>query len=98
MLDESRYVYVEAGTTVLLALSRGRRGWADALADGSVAVFGNPDLIRQVPTWFRSVDESMLGGVPSANRLQPEAAGGVGLIPEVPRFAGEFLGPADRAV
>ena len=56
-LDESRYVYVEAGTTVLLALARGRRSWADAMADGSIAAFGNPDLIRQIPRWFKSVEQ-----------------------------------------
>jgi DNA-binding HxlR family transcriptional regulator len=58
LLDESRYVYVEAGITVLLALARGRRSWVDAVADGSVAAFGNPDLIRQIPFWFKSVEQS----------------------------------------
>jgi hypothetical protein len=39
-------------------LARGRRSWADAVADGSVAAFGNPDLIRQIPFWFKSVEQS----------------------------------------
>ena len=64
LLDESRYVYVEAGITVLLALARGRRSWADAVADGSVAAFGNPDLIRQIPFWFKSVEQSRSEIVP----------------------------------
>jgi len=64
LLDESRYVYVEAGITVLLALARGRRSWADAVADGSVAAFGNPDLIRQIPFWFKSVEQSKSEIVP----------------------------------
>ena len=40
LLDGSRYVYVEAGMSVLLAMARGHRDWADAIADGSVRVFG----------------------------------------------------------
>jgi hypothetical protein len=44
--------------TVMLALARGRRSWADATADGSIAVFGDPDLIGQLPSWFQSVAES----------------------------------------
>lgn len=63
LLDESRYVYVEAGMTVMLALARGRRNWADVAADGSIAVFGHPELIRQLPAWFQSVDESNSGRV-----------------------------------
>jgi DNA-binding HxlR family transcriptional regulator len=59
LLDESRYVYVEGGITVVLALALGRRSWADAMADGSIAAFGNPDLISQVPSWFQPVDESI---------------------------------------
>lgn len=59
LLDESRYVYVEAGMTVMLALARGRRNWIDAAADGSIAVFGDPGLTRQLPSWFQSVDESI---------------------------------------
>ncbi len=58
LLDESRYVYVEAGLTVMLALARGRRSWADATADGSIAAFGDPDLIRQLPSWFQSDSDS----------------------------------------
>jgi DNA-binding HxlR family transcriptional regulator len=75
VLDESRYVYVEAGITVLLALARGRRSWADVMADGSIAAFGNPDLVSQLPSWFQSVDESSSGGVPRPNL----AAAGVAL-------------------
>jgi len=75
LLDESRYVYVEAGITVMLAVARGRRSWADTMADGSIAAFGNPDLIRQLPSWFQSGDESISGRVP---RPKP-AAPGVGL-------------------
>ena len=67
LLDESRYVYVEAGMTVILALARGRRSWADATADGSVALFGDPELTRQFSCWFQSADESIAGHVPRTN-------------------------------
>jgi len=68
LLDESRYVYLEAGMTVMLALARGRRSWADATADGSIAAFGDPDLIRQLPSWFQSVSEST-EGIPRPNSV-----------------------------
>ncbi|MFO7533112.1 MAG: helix-turn-helix domain-containing protein [Candidatus Limnocylindrales bacterium] len=51
-LDESRYVYVEAGAVVLMAIARGQHGWSEAIEDGSVEVFGDPDLVAALPTWF----------------------------------------------
>ena len=54
LLDESRYVYVEGGATVMIALARGRCQWAEALADGSITAFGAPALISQLPSWCRS--------------------------------------------
>jgi DNA-binding HxlR family transcriptional regulator len=56
LLDESRYVYVDAGLPVLMAVARGRRGWADALADGSLRAHGDPALVEQLPTWFAPAD------------------------------------------
>jgi DNA-binding HxlR family transcriptional regulator len=53
LLDETRYVYVAAAITVLLALAHGTCGWARALADGSVEASGDPALLEQLPTWFR---------------------------------------------
>lgn len=58
LLDESRYVYVETGIAVLMALARGRRAWGDALADGSVETFGDPALVARLPHWFRSTDST----------------------------------------
>jgi DNA-binding HxlR family transcriptional regulator len=52
LLDPSRYVYVQAGVPVLLALAKGRRSWADAIADGSVTLSGDPSLTRDLPRWF----------------------------------------------
>jgi len=53
LLDETRYVYVAAAITVLLALAHGTCTWARTLADGSVVASGDPDLVGQLPTWFR---------------------------------------------
>jgi DNA-binding HxlR family transcriptional regulator len=64
LLDESRYVYVEAGMTEFVALARGRRDWREALADGSIDVFGDPELVGQLPRWFRPVAaEPAMAGV-----------------------------------
>lgn len=51
-LDESRYLYVEAGLPVLLALAKGRRDWSQAVRDGSVLISGDPALARALPGWF----------------------------------------------
>ena len=56
LLDETRYVYVQAGVTSLLALARGSRGWAEALADGSVSAYGDPALTGQLVDWFQPSD------------------------------------------
>jgi DNA-binding HxlR family transcriptional regulator len=56
MLDQSRYVYLEAGTPVLLALARGRRDWSQAIDDGTVVVSGDPALAAELPRWFRPAD------------------------------------------
>jgi DNA-binding HxlR family transcriptional regulator len=55
LLDEDRYVYVEAGMAVLISLARGRRDWHEALADGSVEAFGDPELVARLPRWFQPV-------------------------------------------
>lgn len=53
MLDEARYVFVESGAAVMMGLARGHRGWTDALRDGSLNAYGNPDLAAELPNWFR---------------------------------------------
>ena len=55
-LPVERYVYVEADATALYPIARGLRAWRDAIADGSVRVFGEPQLVRELPVWFRSVE------------------------------------------
>lgn len=54
LLSQDRYVYVEADVTAVFPIARGMRSWTDAIADGSVAIYGEPDLIRALPSWFRA--------------------------------------------
>ncbi len=68
LLDESRYVYVEAGLAVLLSLARGHQRWRDAIAGRSVHVFGDPALVAALPGWF--VDDRST--VRADTRLQVE--------------------------
>ncbi len=53
LLDQSRYLHVRMGQPVLLLLARGRRSWSDASADGSIQAYGDPELVRELPSWFR---------------------------------------------
>ncbi len=55
LLDRSRYVYVEADAASLLAIARGLGGWSAAIADGSVRLYGEPELVRALPAWFPDV-------------------------------------------
>lgn len=73
LLDESRYVYVEGGLPVLMAVARGRRSWAESLADGSLQADGDPTLIEQLPRWFKPAD---LPATPSSDAgvVMPRAA------------------------
>jgi hypothetical protein len=57
LLDASRYVYLEASPSALLAIAKGRTSWSDAFKDGSVRGGGDPDLLHRVPTWFVSASD-----------------------------------------
>jgi DNA-binding HxlR family transcriptional regulator len=48
-----RYVYIEGDGAALYPIARGLRGWESAIADRSVQLFGEPDLVRALPGWFR---------------------------------------------
>ena len=56
-LSPERYVYVEADAAALDQVARGRRSWADALADRSVRAYGEPRLVAALPEWFAGSDE-----------------------------------------
>lgn len=45
LIGEDRYVYVEADAAVLFPIARGSRSWRDAIADGSVRPYGEPQLV-----------------------------------------------------
>ncbi len=51
-LSEERYVYVDADASSLDPIARGVRSWGDAIADGSVHVYGEPVLVASLPGWF----------------------------------------------
>jgi len=52
LLDETRYVYVRAAITTLLALARGGRDWAEAIDDGALVASGAPELVGRITQWF----------------------------------------------
>lgn len=52
LLGDDRYVYVEADAASIYPIARGGRTWREAIDDGSVAVFGDPILVRALPGWF----------------------------------------------
>jgi DNA-binding HxlR family transcriptional regulator len=52
-IDDGRYVYLEADVPALYPVARGQRSMAAAVEDGSIRLFGEPDLVEAAPTWFR---------------------------------------------
>lgn len=59
LLDQDRYVYIEADAAALFPIARGARSWTDAIADGSVQVYGHPELIAALPSWFLPTEAPM---------------------------------------
>ena len=55
MIGEGDYVFVEGDADALYPISRGARSWTDAIADGSVRLYGKPDLVAALPGWFLPV-------------------------------------------
>jgi hypothetical protein len=56
LLGPDPYVYVEADASDLHPIALGLRAWIDALADGSVHLFGEPGLVTSRPGWFLPVE------------------------------------------
>jgi hypothetical protein len=56
MIGEDRYVYVEADAAALYPIARGSRSWTDAIAEGSIRIYGHPDLLAALPGWFLPVE------------------------------------------
>ena len=59
LLDAERYIYVEADAAALFPIARGTLGWTDAIADGSIKVYGDPELIAALPGWFLPAETPM---------------------------------------
>jgi DNA-binding HxlR family transcriptional regulator len=79
LMDQTRYVYVQATVPALLALARGRRAWPDAIADGSVVLSGDPALTRRLATWFQPTEAE-----PDAATSHHAAYGGSHALPSSP--------------
>lgn len=67
MLAPERYVHLETDAASLLPIARGLSTFTDAIDAGSVRLFGDPDLVRALPTWFH---DRPMGSV----ALEPAAA------------------------
>ena len=61
LLDQTRYVYIRAAITTLLALGRGRREWAQAIDDRTLIISGSPELASRLTDWFTAADVPMVG-------------------------------------
>jgi DNA-binding HxlR family transcriptional regulator len=79
-IGEDRYVFVEADAPALYPVARGDRTWTDAVADRSVRLYGQPDLVAQLPRWFatpgdaRSRQPSGVGRARAGRMPSPTAA------------------------
>lgn len=62
LLDTGRYVYLRCAVPTLFALARGRQGWPDAFADGSLAATGAADLCSRVTEWFTPLTAPVMSG------------------------------------
>ena len=71
MIGEERYVFVEADAGALHPIARGSRSWTDAIADGSVRLYGKPTSSPPLPGWFLPVERDEVAR-PDASRREPE--------------------------
>lgn len=64
LLDAGRYVYVEAEAAQLYPIARGLLDWQAAISNGSVHLYGDPALVRELPAWFLRADVPVLVSSP----------------------------------
>jgi DNA-binding HxlR family transcriptional regulator len=57
LIGQDRYVFVEADVAGIYPIARGIRSWTEATADGSVRVYGEPELVAALPGWFRPIEQ-----------------------------------------
>jgi DNA-binding HxlR family transcriptional regulator len=55
-LSDDRYVYVEADADDLYRVARESLSWLDALAEGSIRIYGDPELVAALPGWFAGLE------------------------------------------
>jgi DNA-binding HxlR family transcriptional regulator len=56
LIAEERYVHVDGDADALFPIARGTRSWTDAIAGRSVRLYGDPALVRRLPSWFAPPD------------------------------------------
>jgi hypothetical protein len=61
---------VDADPVGLFPIARALRSWTEAIADGSVRVYGPPDLVLALPTWFMAIEPA----TPSVTLAAPAEA------------------------
>jgi len=66
-LSSDRYVYISSDVRAIDRIARGLGSWTEAVADGSVQLFGEPSLVRTLPSWFRAPER--LGSAVPVNAL-----------------------------
>lgn len=66
VLDSDRYVYVESDAADIFRVARGLRSWTEAIADGGVRVYGDPELVADLPRWFLPIDAALSEAKPTA--------------------------------
>ena len=69
LLSEDCYVYVDADPAGLFPIARAMRSWSEAIDDGSVRVYGAPDLVRALPTWFMATEMTVPTATPAATQV-----------------------------
>ena len=58
-LSEDRYVCTWMPTPSDYTLAKAQGSWSEAIADGSVRVYGAPDLVLALPTWFMAIEPAI---------------------------------------
>jgi DNA-binding HxlR family transcriptional regulator len=73
-LDGGRYVFLESDVPGLYPVARGERSMRAAVEDGSVRLFGEPDLVQALPSWFRPPSSERSDGAASGAEVATERA------------------------
>ncbi|HEV8547124.1 MAG TPA: hypothetical protein VGQ64_12580 [Candidatus Limnocylindrales bacterium] len=61
---------MDADPVGLFPIARALRSWTEAIADGSVRVYGAPNLVIALPTWFMAIEPA----IPTDKLAAPAAA------------------------